>query len=166
LWDSGDCAAATTELNLFKVPTGGAKTKLQTNMTAAGVIVDGLAYDVYSIAVGFRDGLTVPVTSLDMRKMIYLGYLNFVINGREQFSSLLSSLPWGGGVVAQFGAATDIGFTNGICQSSARYFFKRAVRIKQNIPFQIDLKWPVAAGTAVTATIVVMLDGVLHRVKQ
>jgi len=167
LWDSTALTTVSiTELAMFKVPVGqSSKTKLDTNMSASGVIVEGEYYDMYSLGVGFRNNLTTTVTQADLRKVLGGGYISIVIQDREVFACPMICLPLGGGDNVMMGAATDVCLNNGIASSNARYFFKRMIRIYKNIPFTVFARWPGGIATASNLNFMVWIDGLIYRRK-
>jgi len=168
LYDSNPIlVAGTNNLPFFQVPIGqGAKTQLDTNMRAAGLIQQGSAYDVYSVGFGVQNSAAVAITPADFREIIDTGFLVFTVQDREVFSARLNMLPYGGGAFAGAGtfAAGVAEFpASGMPYHQARYQFKRKIRIPRNVNFVVTCNWPVAATPAVQVNGIVWLDGVLWR---
>jgi len=167
LWDSATLTTTSiTELAMFKVPVGqSSKTKLDTNMSASGVVVEGEYYDLYSIGAGFRNNQTTGLTQAELRKVIGGGYISIVIQDREVFAAPLIILPLGGGDNVMMGAATDVCLNSGMAASNARYFFKRMIRLYKNIPFTVYARWPAGIATAANQSFMVWIDGLMYRRK-
>jgi len=167
LWDSATVATgATTLLTLFQVPVGtSSKTKLDTNMNAAGLIQQGTIYQVQSIGFGLQKSAATVIPLPEYREILETGYLMLTVAEREMFSARLTMLPFGGGPFVSAGpAAGGEQVPNaGTPAHGARYTLKRKLRIPKNVHFEVTLNWPTAPTPTAAITAIVWFDGIMWR---
>lgn len=166
LWDSVQIAtASTTELQFFQEPIGqSSKTKLDTNMSAAGLITTGDFYDIAAIGIRLKDSVATQIPPDEFREILYTGYFELWISDRLCFSALIDDLPWGGGAFGNGSAAAAVEYSvNGSPSIRAMHFLKKKIRIPRNTHFIGKCHWPTAPTPTTAIKMVVKFEGMLWR---
>ena len=166
LWDSVEIATSgTTELQFFQEPIGqSSKTKLDTHMSAAGLITSGDFYDVKAISFRVKDSAATQIPIAEFREILLTGYLEFWISDRLVFNALLDDLPNGGGVWGSgSGAAAMEVSNNAMPTHESLKRLMKTIRIPRNTHFVVKCLWPTAPTPTTAIKAVIKVTGVLWR---
>jgi len=154
-----------TQLVYFTTPYGGSKSKLKTNMAAAGYITNALEFHLKAIGVGNVTATESATATADLQLVTMSAYLELIIQDKVWFQAVLCKVPFGGGLYADGGLATagkyvpQIGSPN----RTAGYKLRHTIVIPKNVNFYVTLNWPTAVTPTAALDLIVTLEGSLAR---
>ena len=173
LYDSGDMATTTTQIQYFKTPVGqGGKTLVDTNMDTAGQLSNPKLFVISGFRVHATQKLTQAIArATDLASLLHGSFFSFDIGGN--FKNYLRiptfAVPSGFGVTGYADLGTSTAFTGMVTNGMPNiHNYYSIAKYPLGIPplqsFEATLNFPVALSSIdATTKVWVFLWGVLGR---